>query len=170
MRQALSMTEKFEGEDHDDLVPPLNSLGMIDSYRGRLDAARAELTRADTIASKRSHNDVLDQVLLNEADLAVATGDAAAAAKFLKDSKALLEAAYPKSDETAWRYAVWDTVKAELLAANGDAAQGQRMVAQAEGVIRQKYGPAGFYSLLAARRAQWIDGKAHPGTDSSAGT
>ncbi len=68
----------------------------------------------------RAHSDMLDQVLLNEADLDVEAGDAARAGGRLGESKALLEAAYPNDIANAWRYAVWDTVNAELLAMNGN--------------------------------------------------
>ena len=159
LRQALSMTEKYEGADHDDLVAPLNSLGMIDAYRGRLDAARGELQRAETIARSREHNDLLDQVLLNEADLDLAMGDSSRAALLLDESKALLQAAHPKDGANAWRYAVWDTVSAELLATRGDTAQAQQLLSAAESIIRQRYGATGLYLLLAERRAQLINGK-----------
>ena len=95
LRQSLAMSEKFEGDNHDDLVSPLNSLAMIDAYRGRLDAAQREIQRAESIARLPGHGDLLDQVLLNEADLALAQGDRARAAALLAESKALLQKAHP---------------------------------------------------------------------------
>jgi tetratricopeptide (TPR) repeat protein len=156
LRKSLAMTEKFEGEDHDDLVAPLNSLGMIDAYRGRLDAARGELQRAESIALKRSHNDLLDQVLVNEADLDLAAGKFSQAAARLAQSKQLLQAQYPNDSANAWRYAVWDTVEAELAAVNGPTAEAERLLSAAALVLRQRYGPTGLYTLLANRRAQFI--------------
>jgi tetratricopeptide (TPR) repeat protein len=159
LRQSLSMTEKFEGEDHDDLVAPLNSLAMIDVYRGRFDAARSELQRAEAIARKRAHNDLLDQVLLNEADLALTAGDSTRASALLIESRKLLEAAHPNNDTNAWRYAIWASVNAALVASMGDPTQAQRMMAAAQNVIRQRYGEKGLYTVLAQRRAQLIDSK-----------
>lgn len=156
LRQALTMTENFEGPDHDDLVMPLNSLAMIHAYRGQRDTARGELQRAETIARMRAHSDMLDQVLLNEADLDVQAGDAARAAGRLGESKTLLEAAYPDDMANAWRYAIWDTVNAEVLAMNGDASKAQATLAAAQIVIRQRFGAAGLYTQLAARRGQLI--------------
>ncbi len=49
-RQSLAMFRKFQGDNYDALVPPLNSLAMIDAYHGRLDVARSEIQRADAIA------------------------------------------------------------------------------------------------------------------------
>jgi tetratricopeptide (TPR) repeat protein len=159
LRQALLMTEKFEGKDHDDLVPTLNSLGMIDAYRGKLDAARSEVQRAETIARMRQHSDLLDQVLLNEADLEIATGNKARASMLLAESKALLQKSYPNDSTTAWRYAIWDSVNAELLAANGDMAKASRTLAAAQVVINKRFGSNGFYSLRAQRLASNLASK-----------
>ena len=46
LRQALAMDEKAKGPDHDDLVPPLNSLAMIDGYTGNFPEAQVEIERA----------------------------------------------------------------------------------------------------------------------------
>jgi tetratricopeptide (TPR) repeat protein len=156
LRKSLSMTEKYEGKDHDDLVAPLNSLGMIDVYRGKLDAGRSELARAEAIARSRPHSNLLDQVLLNEADYNVVAGDTELAAARLKESKALLKALHPADSANVWRYAVWNTVNAEVLALNGDAVDAEKTLAAAEPIIRQRFGDTGFYMLLAERRAQFI--------------
>jgi non-specific serine/threonine protein kinase/serine/threonine-protein kinase len=154
LRQSLAMTEKFEGDQHEDLVAPLNSLAMIDAYRGQLDSARAEIARAEAIARLPDQGELLDQVLLNEADLELAGGNRARASALLSESKDMLEKAHPNSDANAWRYAVWDTVNAEQLAANGDAAAAEHSFIAAQAIIRQRFGTTGFYSLLAERRAQ----------------
>jgi len=112
LREALALTEKFEGATHDDLVSPLNSLAMIDAYRGRLDAARTEIERAASIARLPDHGELLDQVLLNEADIELATGNRERATTLLSESKALLEKAHPMEPPEAWRYAIWDAVDA----------------------------------------------------------
>ena len=150
------MTEKFEGDTHDDLVSPLNSLAMIDAYRGRLDAAQREIARAESIARLPDHGELLDQVLLNAADVALAQGDRARAAALLAESKQLLQKAHPFDAEDAWRYAVWDAVNAQLLAANGDAAGAVHMLDAARQIIIRRFGENGFYNLLAKRRAAFI--------------
>jgi tetratricopeptide (TPR) repeat protein len=155
-RQALAMSEKFQGDNFDGLVPLLNSLAMIDAYRGRLDIARNEIQRADSIARMPDHGELLDQVLLNEADIELTNGNRQGAAALLAESKSLLQKAHPESPADAWRYAVWDATNAQLLAANGDSASAARMLLTAQAVIIQRFGTKGFYNLLAQRRALLI--------------
>ena len=156
LRQALAMTEKFEGDTHDDLVSPLNSLAMIDVYRGRLDIALSEIKRADSIARLPDHGELLDQVLLSEADIELANVNPTRAAGLLAESKTLLEKAHPNTPGDAWRYAVWDAVNSQLLAANGDSTAAARLLAAAQPIIVQRFGIDGFYNLLAKRRAVLI--------------
>jgi tetratricopeptide (TPR) repeat protein len=152
LRQALAMTEKFEGLTHEDLVSPINSLAMIDAYRGRLDVALNEIKRADSIARLPDHDEFLDQVLLNEADIELAKSNRLKAAALLTEAKALLEKAHPRTAKDAWRYAVWDAVNAQLLAANGDIAGAERALSAARAIIIQRFGEKGFHNLLANRR------------------
>jgi tetratricopeptide (TPR) repeat protein len=156
LRQSLAMTEKFQGSTHDDLVSRINSLAMIDAYRGRLDVALSEIKRADAIARLPEHGELLDQVLLNEADIELAAGDRLKAAALLAEARTLLEKAHPNAATDAWRYAVWDAVNAQLLAANGDSAGAERMLSAAQKIIIQRFGAGGFYNLLVQRRAQSI--------------
>jgi len=152
LRQALAMTEKFEGDTHDYLVSPLNSLAMIDAYRGRLDAGRGEIQRAAAIARLPNHDELLDQVLLTAADLDLAAGNRAHAAALLSESRAQLQRLHPNESSEAWRYAAWDSVNAQRLAADGDRAGAARSLAAAQRVLEQRFGPDGFLSLLAKRR------------------
>jgi tetratricopeptide (TPR) repeat protein len=156
LRQSLAMFQKFQGENYDGLVSPLNSLAMIDAYRGRLDAARSEIQRADSIARLPGHGELLDQVLLNEADLELANGNPTRAAALLAESKALLQKAHPEGPADAWRYAVWDSVNAQLLAANGDSAAAANVLAAAQKVLARRFGETGFYCMLAKRRTLLI--------------
>lgn len=160
-RQALAIDEKLEGPTHDDLVATLNSLGMIDTYRGDSKAARAELARAESIARLPDHGELLDQVLLNEADLELRSGDRARAAALLAESKRRLQQAHTDDATNHWRYAVWDSVDAELLAADGDVSAAVRLLDAAAAVIRKRYGAAGFYTLLAERHAAFIRQASH---------
>lgn len=148
LQQALAMTEKFEGSQHEDLIVALNSLAMIDMEEGSLEAARQELERADAIAQHTGQTQYLDDVVLNEARVAVAQGDLSQAAALLARSRQLLQKAHPQSPPEAWRYAVWDVVNAQLTAANGDAASATTALGAAEKVIDAQVGPSSYYGLL----------------------
>ena len=150
------MTEKFEGDKHSDLVSPLNSLAMIDAYHDRLDAALSEIQRADAIARLPDQDELLDQVVLNEANFELLKGNSRRAAALLTEAKERLQKAHPNTTTDAWRYAVWDAVNAQLLAANGDIAGAKRTLSAAQKIIVQRFGEKGFYNLLVNRRARLI--------------
>ena len=156
LRQSLAMFQKFEGDNYDGLVAPLNSLAMIDAYRGRLSAAWSEIQRADSIARLPDQGELLDQVLLNEADLELSSGNRDRARALLVESKALLQKAHPEGPADAWRYAVWDSVNAQLLATDGDSAAAARILDAAQRILTRRFGEDGFYCQLAKRRAIWI--------------
>ncbi|HEY6621869.1 MAG TPA: tetratricopeptide repeat protein [Steroidobacteraceae bacterium] len=158
LRQSLAMTEKFQGENHSDLVSPLNSLAMIDAYHDRLDAALSEIRRADAIARLPDQDELLDQVVLNEANFELLKGNSMRAAALLTEAKTRLEKAHPNTTSDAWRYAVWDAVNAQLLAANGDIVGAGRTLSAAQKIIVQRFGEKGFYNLLVNRRARLIAG------------
>ena len=155
-RQALAMSQKFQGDNFDGLVPLLNSLAMIDAYRGRTESARSEIQRADSIARMPDQGELLDQVLLNEADIELASGNRTRAAALFAESKALLQKTHPESPADAWRYAVWNAANAQLLAANGDSENAAKALSAAQAVIIRRFGANGFYNLLAIRRALLI--------------
>jgi tetratricopeptide (TPR) repeat protein len=159
LRQAVALDEKLKGPTHDDLVAPLNSLAMIDAYQGHTVEATAEIRRAEQIARLPDHGVLLDQVLLNVADIELQQGNTDQAAAPLAESRRLLEAAYPlaKRPTEAWRYAVWDTVNAELLARRGDDTNAKRAIESAAPVIARRFGSAGFYSMLTQRRSHFVD-------------
>jgi tetratricopeptide (TPR) repeat protein len=166
LRQALALDEKLKGPTHDDLVAPLNSLAMIDAYKGQLGEATAEIRRAEQIARLPDHGVLLDQVLLNAADIDLLDGNADQAAAPLAESHRLLETAYPLDQHPAeaWRYAVWNTVDAELRARRGDDANAKRAIELAAPVIVQRFGPTGFYSMLTQRRARFVEQQRAQGT------
>jgi tetratricopeptide (TPR) repeat protein len=159
LRQALAINEKLKGPTHDDLVPPLNSLAMIDGYTGNVADAKREIQRAEQIARLPNHGVLLDQVLLNVAEFDLRDGKEGQAAAPLAESRRLLEGAFPLAQRPteAWRYAIWDTVNAELLARQGDTASARRLIALARPVITQRFGATGFYTLLVQRRAQFVE-------------
>jgi tetratricopeptide (TPR) repeat protein len=156
LRQSLAMTQKFEGDTHADLVSPLNSLAMIDAYHDRLDAAVLEIQRADAIARLPDHDELLDQVVLNEANFELTKGNRSRAEALLAEAKDLLRKAHPDVDQDAWRYAVWDAANAQLLAANGDVGGAERTLSAAQAIIIERFGEKGFYNLLANRKAVLI--------------
>jgi tetratricopeptide (TPR) repeat protein len=131
---------------------------MIDAYHGRLDFALSEIKRADSIARLPDHDELLDQVLLNEADIELAKSDRLKAAALLSEAKILLEKAHPDPAKDAWRYAAWQAVNAQLLMANGDIDGAQQALSTAQSVLIQRFGENGFHSVLARRRAAAIAG------------
>jgi tetratricopeptide (TPR) repeat protein len=157
LRRSLAITVKTEGEQHLDVVAPLNSLAMIDAYKGHLEAARTEFQRAESIARLPDHGELLDQVLLNEASMELPGGDRARAGALLAESKALLQKAHPDAKTDAWRYAVWDTVNAGLLAANGDTAAAMSTLAAAQKVIDARFGPTSYYSQFVRTRLKTLE-------------
>ena len=162
MQQALSMTEKFEGSQAADLIAVLNSLAMIDMESGHLQAAQQELGSAESIAQHTGQTALLDQVVLNEARVAIASGDLSQTANLLARSKGLLQKAHPQSPTEAWRYAVWDVVNAQLLAAKGDVASATTALGADEKVIDARFGPGSYYGLLVRKQLTLIGKPAAP--------
>jgi tetratricopeptide (TPR) repeat protein len=162
LRQALAMSEKLKGPNHDDLVAMLNSLAMIDGYIGNMAEARTEIERAEHIARLPNQGVLLDQVLLNEADLELRGADKQHAPALLAESRRLLEAAFPPKPQSteAWRYAIWDTVDAELLAVQGDVTGARGKINAALPTIEKRFGSKGFQSLAARQRLEFVDAKA----------
>jgi tetratricopeptide (TPR) repeat protein len=153
LRSSLAMVEKFEGENHVNLVPRLNSLAMIDAYRKHAELARREIERAASIARVPGHGELLDQVVLNEADIEFSLGDRAHAAVLLAEARELLQKAHPENPTEEWRYAVWNSVNAQLLAANGDIAGATATLSAARTVLVKRFGDGGFYSVRAKQLA-----------------
>lgn len=162
LRQALAMDEKAKGPDHDDLVPPLNSLAMIDGYTGNFPEAQVEIERAERIARLPNQGALLDQVLLNAADLELRGNHVERAAALLAESRRLLQAAYPAQQQSteAWRFAILESVEAEWIAHQGDPATARGKLESALPIIEMRFGPTGFQSLLAHRRLKFIEGQA----------
>jgi hypothetical protein len=156
------MAEKLKGPTHDDVVPPLNSVAMIDGYRGRMTEAETEIARAEQIARLPDHGVLLDQVLVNVADIAMTGSHWERASALLDEARRRLETAYPLAERPteAWRYAIWDTVDAELLAHQGDAAAARKKITAAVPLLTKRFGAKGFYVLLADRRSRLVEQEA----------
>jgi tetratricopeptide (TPR) repeat protein len=154
LEQALQMGEKLKGPTHDDLVLPLNSLGMAYLYQGDTARARLDIDRALQIARLRNYR-MLDQVVLNAADLDLSAGRTEEASPLLNEARRLLEARYPLSKDPSaeWRYAAWDAVNADLLALEHHPEDARATFARARAVLVKRFGPQGFYVLRLDQRA-----------------
>lgn len=153
-RASLEMAEKLEGPEHSDLIAPLNSLAMIDAYRGRQSTARCEITRAECIARKQDPDKLLEQVLVNEADLDVADCALNNAEKRLTEARQLLPDSYKDDPNNSWRLSVWNLVNAGLESAQGDTTTAVNTISAARPILIARFGPDSFYPMLAQRREQ----------------
>ena len=146
LEQAVQMSAKLKGPTHDDLVPPLNSLGMAYLYEGDGAHARADVDRALQIARLRNHP-MLDQVLLNAADIELSSHRADGVAAMLGEARRLLEASHPPTADGAaqWRYAAWDAVNAQLTALDGRPDAARAAMSAARDLLVQRFGAQGFY-------------------------
>jgi tetratricopeptide (TPR) repeat protein len=160
--EALGIDQKIEVPTHDDFVFLYNSLGMIAAFQGDFVEAGKNFASADRIARMPEHDEILDQVLLNEADVALHTGDKKHAAELLQQSRTALAKAHPNDPLNAWRYAVWDTVAAELTAINGAADSGMATVRAARATIVQHFGEGSYYAQLTDKRTKFINAAARP--------
>jgi tetratricopeptide (TPR) repeat protein len=157
LRQALAMEEKLQGPTHDDLIAPLNRLAMIETFQGRIPDAERDIQRAENIARLPDHGLLLDQVLVNRAALDCIGGRLERAEAALAESRTLLESAFPLGTRPgeAWRYAYWDTVNAEVMAARGNPTA-PAVIASAYDVLERRYGAAGFYPRFAQLRQEFV--------------
>ena len=155
LEQAVQMSEKLQGPTHDELVPPLNSLGMAYLYEGDNSHARANIDRALQIARLRNHV-FLDQVLLNAADLELSLRRTDGAPALLDEARRLLQTRYPLTTDptTQWRYAVWDSVNANLLALEGRPDEARAALTRAREVLTKRFGVQGFYVQRLEQRAK----------------
>jgi tetratricopeptide (TPR) repeat protein/energy-coupling factor transporter ATP-binding protein EcfA2 len=158
LRDALALDEKLRSPTHDDLVAPLLSLALIDFYNGRSEVARAEITRAERIARLPDHGELLDQVLMNAADIELAAGNRAQAAALLAESHKYLEKNHPQDQGqgNAWRYAIWNAANARLLAAEGNTVEAERVLAEACDPIMRRFGQNGFYTVQSCRHVKQL--------------
>jgi tetratricopeptide (TPR) repeat protein len=154
LENALQMGEHLWGPDHDYLVLPLNSLGMAYLYEGDANRAGADISRALQLARPRSHT-ILDQVVLNAADLELSRRRAGGSLPLLSEARQLLEKRYPpRVDSTEqWRYAEWEAVNAARLALENHRDLAQPALAHARDVLVKRFGPGGFYVLRLDQRA-----------------
>jgi tetratricopeptide (TPR) repeat protein len=161
LENALQMGEHLWGPDHDYLVLPLNSLGMAYLYQGDASRARADISRALQLARPRGHT-ILDQVVLNAADLELSRRRTEGALPLLSEARQLLEKRYPLTADSTeqWRYAEWDAVDAARLALENHRDAAQPVLAHAREVLVKRFGPQGFYVLRLDQRAAAVGPRA----------
>jgi hypothetical protein len=96
-------------------------------------------------------------VVLNAADLALSGHDTRTAAPLLEEARRLLAARYPQANDpdVQWRYAVWDSVNAELLALQNRRDDARASFARAREVLVKRYGPQGFFVRRLDQRAAY---------------
>jgi len=154
LENSLQMGEHLWGPDHDYLVLPLNSLGMAYLYQGDVTRAGADISRALRLARRRSHP-ILDQVILNAADLALSRRRPDDSVPLLSEARQLLEKRFPLNDDPTehWRYAEWDAVNAACLALQNHRGDAEAPLANAREVLVKRFGPQGFYVLRLDQRA-----------------
>jgi hypothetical protein len=98
---------------------------------------------------------MLDQVVLNAADLELSAHRTEGASPLLDEARRLLETRYPLTKEPAaqWRYAAWDAVNADFLALEHRSDDARATFARARDVLVKRFGPQGFYVLRLDQRA-----------------
>lgn len=153
LQRALDIHRRTKSPDHDDLILPLNSLAMIDMAQGRNDDAEKRLDEALRIAELQKHW-MLDQVLVNLADLYARTGRAAQAAPLLDRARALLEEQYPQAEmpDEAWRYALQDSVRGSVYTAEKQFPDAEKLLIASLPVIEARFGAQRFYTTTARQR------------------
>ena len=158
LEQAAHMSEKLFGPTHNNLVMPLNSLGMAYLYDGDTQRAGADINRALQIGRLRN-NSVLDQVVLNAADLQLSTHHMEAGQPLLDEARRLLETSYPQSGDPTvlWRYAAWDAVNAYFLMLENRPDDARATFARARDVLVRRFGSQGFYVLRLDQRASALN-------------
>ncbi len=147
LRDSLALDRRSKPEGHDDYALPLNSLGMIELARANLVAAERYL--AEALAICRTHELwLLDQVLLNTAELQARQGDVTAARAALTEARAVLAEQYPldQMPAEAWRYALHDRVMALILTREREFEAAERLLAASLPVIEKRFGTGRFYT------------------------
>jgi tetratricopeptide (TPR) repeat protein len=153
LNEALAMDRALLAPKHDDLVLTLNSLAMVHLARAEPVKARPLVDEALEIARLRNHW-MLNQVLANEAQLALLSGNLPAAGEALTQSRAALESQYGAGLAGAeqWRLAVLDSIDAEYDLHAGRLEQAETRLRRALPVLRKRFGEGGLYTRQAAAR------------------
>lgn len=151
--RVLAIYRKTLPEGHIALILPLNSLAMIHLSRNEAMAAAPLLEESKAIAAAQ-HHWMLDQVLTNEAELALAQGhvdDAVASLRQARDAAAR-QYGDKLSTSEAWRTAVMDVTEARVMLERRDRAAAGRLIDGALPTLEKRFGRDGFYVREARTR------------------
>jgi tetratricopeptide (TPR) repeat protein len=159
LQRALDIDRKRHTRPgYEDLILPLNSLGMLEIARGDLTAADRFLGEA--LATAREHKHwMLTQVLTNVGDLRVRQRRPELAEPALHEARTLLFDEYGDELEgaAAWRLAVLDSVTAGYEIARGQLDDAQKLLDQACPVLRARFGNRSYFGEQCLRHLSTLD-------------
>jgi tetratricopeptide (TPR) repeat protein len=156
--RALDIDRRRLAPGHEDLILPLNSLGMLELARGNLAAADGFLGEA--LANAREHKHwMLAQVLTNVGDLRVRQHQPQLADPALREARTLLVEQY--GDElkgaAAWRLAVLDSVTAGYEIERGRIDDARKLLDHACPVLRTRFGNRSYFGDQCLRHLSALD-------------
>jgi tetratricopeptide (TPR) repeat protein len=146
LHRALDIDRKRLAAGHEDLILPLNSLGMLEIARGNLAAADRFLGEALENAREHKHW-MLSQVLTNVGDLRVRQHEPEAARSALAEARALLVDEYGDDlkGSAAWRLAVLDSVTGGYEIERGKFDEAGKLLGQACPALRARFGKRSYF-------------------------
>jgi tetratricopeptide (TPR) repeat protein len=148
LEESISIDRQLDRSDHDGVVYALNSLAL--AYRARGDRAGAERLLGDALRlAERTEHRMWGPILVNEADLRCAGGDAVGSAAMLDEARARIDKAY--GDEP-WRVAILDSVRGQCLSVSGDSATGEALLLDSLPVIEARWGKGSLFAYDARAR------------------
>jgi tetratricopeptide (TPR) repeat protein len=145
--QALAIDRRFLPKDDDQLVPPLNSLGMIALARGDATGAQPLLEEALRIGTLKN-SPILDQILGNCSATYAKLSRPDDARTALAHARSLQSKQYGDSlaGADSWRAAVLDLIEASNAHAAKDDHAALVLLNKATPTLRARFGPDGFYT------------------------
>jgi len=158
LTECLAINRKTLAAGHDELIPPLNSLAMVKIAEGDAAAGQLLLDEALEIARARKHR-MLDQVLANQAEIALLNGRVAEGRSFLDESRSTMQKQYGDklSGTEAWRAAVLDLTEASYRMQVGDWRGAHDQLTTALPVLTKRFGADGLFVGQANARLAQID-------------
>ena len=159
LEQTVALVRKAYGTAHPDLILPLNNLGLIATIDGDYASAHKSFEEAFTIAKPRKHW-VLEQLLGNEAMLAVREGRLGDAQVLLDDARTTQKAQYGVrlQGADAWRLGVLESIGAELDFARGDRDGATRQLSTSFTLLRSHFSEQAFYLVLCRKLEDRMNG------------
>jgi len=154
LQEALALDRKYKDADHDDLILPLNSLGLARMGLGDEQGAANDFGEALKIAHAHKHW-MSGVILTNMADLDVRRGDLPAAAAHAREARAALEQAFPPGEQKdeAWRYDLLASIEGAVLSMQGDLAHARALVVDPVDRLAARFGEGSLFAVDAMGRA-----------------